>query len=119
MMPLLILLNKKIQERTGYPPRQQNLLFKGKQWEDGRTLSLQFLLSLGEGMQIFHFSTGEILNLKVEQGETIKNIKEKIGDQKGYPPDKLRIVFAGKQLEDGKTLSGYNIQRKCILHVWI
>jgi ubiquitin C len=106
-----------IDNKKGAPPDQQRLIFAGKQLEDGRTLS-DYNIQKESTLHLALRRRGMRTLVQTLTGKTITlEVEAEIQDKEDIPPHQQRLIFAGKQLEDGRTLSDYDVQKESTLHL--
>jgi ubiquitin C len=113
----------KIQDKEGIPLEQQRLVFDNRLLDDGSTLeghniqkdsTLYLVLRIHLGIKTL---VGNIMTLEVDSSDTIAVVKTRIFDGTCIPPDYQDLLFAGKKVEEDRTLADYNIQNGSILDV--
>lgn len=122
-------IKNKIREQSGELPENQRLIFGGQQLEDANLLSKYIDGSQADQSATIYLVprrsmridaktlSGKIIALYVDESDTIQVIKKRIWILEGHPPEAQRLIFAGQQLEDSKTLAEYGVKDESILHV--
>ncbi|KAL7057123.1 hypothetical protein AAHC03_025629 [Spirometra sp. Aus1] len=120
-------LKEMIADSEDIPPEEQRLFFAGRELEDTSTLwdyriekcsTLNLMVRQIADMQIFVMNLkGRTITLRVKPSTTTEEVKKMIEDRDGISPEMQRLVFESKQLENGRTLEDYNVQKESTLHL--
>ncbi|EDS40081.1 ubiquitin [Culex quinquefasciatus] len=115
-----------IQSKIGYPSDQQRLIFAGNLLEDGHTLSdcniqnectVRAVTEINLNVIFVKTLTGKSIPLDLKPSDTLEKVKAKIQGIEGIPTVQQRLIFRGKQLEDGRPMSHYNVDNLSTLYL--
>ena len=118
-------IKEKIKEIEGIPVEEQKLTYAGKELNDAIPLR-EYSIQSGATLHVYpkdkiyiRTLTGKTLKITIHEGQTVGGLKQAIYEEELIPVESQRLIFAGRQLEDGRTLSGYNIKKDHTVHMLV